>query len=109
MAKQYKKLQQKLHPKASKQKPKEKPVGKDYVLLSVICFILVVTIFGWEYLDNLNRAMYILLGVSMTCNYVRRHAKLSETQAMLVERTGMVTIGFAIALFLVALYYQFIA
>lgn len=107
MAKQYKKLQQKLHPKAKNPKPKEKPVGKDYVLLAVIFFILAVTIFGWEYLDNLNRAMYILLGISMISNYVRRHAKLTETQGLLVERVGMVTIGFAIALFLVALYYQF--
>lgn len=107
MSKQYKKLQQKLHPKETSNKKKEKPLGKDYVLLAVIGFILVVTAFGWEMMNNMSRAMYILLGISMTCTYLRRQARLSESQALFAERTGMITLGFALALFLVTLYYQF--
>ncbi len=109
MSKQYKKLQQKLHPKEKKTAPKEKPVGKDYVLLAVIGFILVVTLGGWEYMNNLSRSMYILLGISMTCNYLQRHAKWGESTMMIISRVGLVTIGFAVALFLVSLYYQFFA
>ena len=109
MSKQYKKLQQKLHPKEKKTAPKEKPVGKDYLLLAVIAFIIVMTAFGWDYMNNISRAMYILLGISMSCNYVQRHAKISEEKMVYVARVGLVTIGIAIALFLVSLYYQFAA
>lgn len=109
MSKQYKKLQQKLHPKEKKAAPKEKPVGKDYLLLAVIAFIIVMTAFGWEYMNNISRAMYILLGISMSCNYVQRHAKISEEKMVYVARVGLVTIGIAVALFLVSLYYQFAA
>lgn len=109
MSKQYKKLQQKLHPKEKKTAPKEKPVGKDYLLLAVIAFIIVMTAFGWEYMNNISRAMYILLGISMSCNYVQRHAKISEEKMVYVARVGLVTIGIAVALFLISLYYQFAA
>ena len=109
MSKQYKKLQQKLHPKEKKAAPKEKPVGKDYLLLAVIAFIIVMTAFGWDYMNNISRAMYILLGISMSCNYVQRHAKISEEKMVYVARVGLVTIGIAVALFLVSLYYQFAA
>ncbi|MBQ7496492.1 MAG: hypothetical protein IJU00_01445 [Selenomonas sp.] len=109
MSKQYKKLQQKLHPKEKKTAPKEKPVGKDYLLLAVIAFIIVMTAFGWDYMNNISRAMYILLGISMSCNYVQRHAKISEEKMVYVARVGLVTIGIAVALFLVSLYYQFAA
>ena len=109
MSKQYKKLQQKLHPKEKKATPKEKPVGKDYILLAVIGFIAVMTIFGWEYMNNISRAMYVLLGISMSCNYVQRHGKLSEEKMVYVARIGLVTIAIAVALFLVSLYYQFFA
>lgn len=109
MSKQYKKLQQKLHPKEKKAAPKEKPVGKDYLLLAVIAFIIIMTAFGWEYMNNISRAMYILLGISMSCNYVQRHAKISEEKMVYVARIGLVTIGVAVALFLVSLYYQFAA
>lgn len=107
MSKQYKKLQRKLHPKETSDRKKETPIGKDYMLLAVIGFILAVTAFGWEMMNNLSRAMYILLGISMTCTYLKRHARLGEKQMLFVERTGLVTIGFAIALFLITLYYQF--
>lgn len=108
MAKQYKKLQQKIHPqKKQDNKKNEKPVGKDYLLIGVIVFITVVTMVGWSYLDGMNRAMYIFLDISMILTYVRRHAKLSETQGILVERGSLVCIGFAMALFAASLYYTF--
>ncbi len=109
MSKQYKKLQQKLHPKEKKTAPKEKPVGKDYVLIAVIGFIIVMTVFGWDYMNNISRAMYVLLGISMSCNYAQRHAKLSEEKMVYVARLGLITIGVAVVLFLVSLYYQFLA
>jgi hypothetical protein len=45
----------------------------------------------------------------MTCNYLQRHAKWGESTMMIISRVGLVTIGFAVALFLVSLYYQFFA
>ena len=47
MAKQYKKLQKKVYPKVEDPRKKEKEkIGKDYLLIAVISFTLVVTLFG---------------------------------------------------------------
>ena len=57
MAKQYKKLQNKVYPKKkADDKPQEK-IGKDYLLIFVIAFTAVVTLVGWEHFDSLNRWM----------------------------------------------------
>ena len=109
MSKQYKKLQRKLHPQKNESKQPEKPVGKDYVLIAVIAFLIVMLVSMGGYMDKLNLSMYILLLISMCCTYAQRHFKLSENTEIYVMRAGQASIGLAIALFLVSLYYQLIA
>ena len=55
MSKQYKKLQNKLHPKAVKQEPKYKE-GKDYLLLIMIAitFVLTFVLYKDEKADQLD-------------------------------------------------------
>jgi len=108
MANQYKKLQQKIYKKDDDKKDKFKEkVGSDYLLIGVLIFTIVVTMVGWMQFDNWNRCMYVLLIVSLGLTYVRRHAKLSETQAVFAERASLVSIGFAIAMFVIVLLHNF--
>ena len=107
MAKQYKKLQNKIYPKkAADSKPKE-TVGKDYLLMAVIAFTAVVTIFGWAQFDMLNRSMYALLTFSLSMTYVFRHAKISENAKIYVNRASLAAMGLAVALFLISAYHTF--
>lgn len=86
MANQYKKLQKKLYEKNKPDDKKKEPkVGKDYPILILIGLTIFVCFLGWGNFDNMNRAMYVLLTVSLILTYVRRHAKLSETRAIYVD------------------------
>ena len=107
MAKQYKKLRQKIHTKDKETPVSERPPGKDYLLIGIIVFTIVVLILGWQNLNSMNFAMYILLLISLSLTYVRRHFNLTEPQQVLAERAGMASIGIAIALFFVICYDQF--
>ncbi len=106
MSKQYKKLQNKLHPKEVKQEPKYKE-GKDYLLLIMIAITFVITLLGWENLDNTNRAMYFLLTISLTLTYLYRHANFPEKVKAYINAASLGTIGLAVALFLLNVYYTF--
>lgn len=103
MAKQYRKLQHKLykdgHPE--KNKPKEPPIGKDYVLLAVTVFTVVITVIGWQQLDGLSRGMYTLLSISLIFTYAKRHANVTDRTRMYMERTSFGTMILAVVLFLV--------
>ena len=108
MANQYKKLQKKLYSqKNSSKKTPEPKVGKDYMLLILIVFTVFVGIAGWSQLDVMNRSMYALLTISLSLTHIRRHAKLSETMQVIVERTSLVCLGCAVIVFFVVLYQQF--
>ena len=108
MANQYKKLQKKLYEKNKPDDKKKEPkIGKDYPILILIGLTIFVCFLGCGNFDNMNRARYVLLTVSLIRTYVRRHAKLSETRAIYVERASAASIGLAIALFFIVLYYQF--
>ena len=109
MAKMLKKLQPKITPP---EKPKAAPPpGKDYLLLILMAFTVMVVIAAWENLDTLTLTMYILLTLSLGLTYTRRHAveRLTETQMMIVTRASFVTIGMAGALFLIDAYRRFFA
>lgn len=109
MAKMLKKLQQKVTP-AEKPKP-ARPPGKDYMLLILMAFTVMVVLAAWEDLDSLTLTMYILLTASLGLTYTRRQAaeRLSEFQMMIVTRASFVTIGMAGALFLFDAYRRFFA
>ena len=104
-----KKLQQKMTP-AEKPKP-VRPPGKDYMLLILMAFTVMVVLAAWEELDSLTLTMYILLTASLGLTYTRRQAaeRLSEFQMMIVTRASFVTIGMAGALFLIDAYRRFFA
>ena len=65
MAKQYRKLQEKIYKNPEQKKAPEQKIGKDYVLMAVTVFTVLVTCAGWTSLDNVSRAMYSLLSVSL--------------------------------------------
>ena len=111
MARQYKKILKKIAPKKKAATTEKKPekVGKDYVLLAIMTFTIMVMIFGWGNFDNYNRALYVLLSASLAITYAKRHAKLNEVQEMWLDRVGYVTMGVAIILFAAVVYMQYIA
>ena len=111
MSKQYRKLQNKIYNKPDKDKrarEKEK-LGRDYLLIGVLIFTFIVTIAGWTHFDNMNRAMYVLLTVSLGLTYARRHAKIKEEYRIYLDRASVASMGLAVAMFLIVLYYQYIA
>lgn len=108
MAKQYKKMQKKIYPKAPTENKVEKPIGKDYLLMGIFSFTLIVTIVGWDNLDAVNRAMYLLLSLSLGLTYAVRHASVSDTVKKYLSAASTGSIGLAVALFLINLYYTFV-
>ena len=107
MAKQTKKIQHKLQPQKEKKSVQEKKPGKDYVLLFVILLTLIVAATGWMQLDNLNRAMYIMLAISLSMTYLQRHAKLAENRMKIIHHVGIVTMIAAVLLFGLNIYHQY--
>ncbi len=104
MARQYKKILKKLKPKENKTDKKPEKIGKDYLLIAILSLTIVFMIVGWTNLDNYNRALYVMLTVSLSTTYARRHANLTETQGLWVERVGYVTMGVAVVLFVFVVY-----
>ena len=109
MAKQYKKLQNKIHPKTKEAPAPKEKIGKDYFLLVMIGFTLIILALGWSHLDSMNKVMYVLLTISLSLTYARRHANLTDSQRIYVDRASFASIGLAAALFLLIAYQQYFA
>ncbi len=109
MARMLKKLQQK--PAPQQKKNSDRPKDKGYLLLGLVIFTATVTIAGWQVLSALNRAMYVLLSISILLTYASRYHghRLTEVQHLIVRRVSFVTIGLAAALFFVELYQRYAA
>ncbi len=110
MATLYKKLVKKVKPKTKKteEKPQEK-IGKDYWLIAILLLTIFFLILSWAQFDNINRALYVALIISLGATYARRHVNLNENQENLVSLGGMVALIAAVALFIIKIYYNFIA
>ena len=110
MATQYKRLVKKLRPKPKKTNdaPPEK-VGKDYWLVGILLLTIFFLVVGWSNFDGVNRALYISLIVSLGSTYARRHAKVTPAQEELIERVGLGAMALATVLFIMEIYYKFIA
>ena len=108
MAKQYKKLRNRIHPKKKEPPAPQEKVGKDYLLLVVIGFTALVLLVGWPRMKPLSAAMYLLLLVSLGLTYLRRHGKIEERHLALADKASMGAIGIAVALFVVQLYQEFL-
>ena len=109
MATQYKKLKNKLTPKKDKPRLPERNVGKDYLLVSMIFFTVLIMIVAWSRFDNMNRALYIFLAISLSITYANRHARMTDTVRGVVEKLGWVSMAIATILFLILCYTQYIA
>ena len=81
MATQYKKIQNKLHPKEDEQKKTDlKPkASRDALLLVLIAMTIVILAVGWSTMDDIGHAMYGFMTVGMIIVYInRRLTNLSE-------------------------------
>ena len=110
MAKQTKKIGRRIanlaKKKAALEPRRRQPLsnGKDYFLLGMIAFTVLVLIYGWTSFDFSNRVMYILMLAALGITYARRHYPLSDQTDKYLERTGFVSIGMAVGLFCLQLY-----
>ena len=109
MARISKKIRKKISPKPTEQSAPKEKVGKDYLLIGVIAFTFIVMVVGWPTISNMNRALYFTLLLSLSMTYAQRHYDLNEIQEIWVRRIGTASMGMAVALFMLTLYYQFIA
>ncbi len=111
MARQYKKILKKIHPKKKKwqeDKPKEN-FGKDYLLIAVIAITFLFMIAGWANFTIINKILYVCLAVALSTTYARRHYDFTEQQDYWIVRVSYVAMGIATAAFLVNIYQNFIA
>ena len=109
MARQYKKILKKIHPKKKKwqvEKPKEN-YGKDYLLIFVIAITILFMFVGWANFTIANKILYICLTVALSTTYARRHYDMTEKQDYWVLRVSYVAMGMATAAFLVNVYQNF--
>lgn len=109
MATQYKRLKNKLTPKKDKPRLPDRKVGKDYLLVSMLFFTVLIMIIAWGRFDNMNRALYIFLAISLSITYANRHARMTDNVRNIVEKLGWVSMGIATVLFLILCYTQYIA
>lgn len=112
MARQSKKIAKKIQPKKkaeSENKPPEKKVGKDYLLIGVLALTIVFLIFGWANFTALNRGLYLALLASLSTTYARRHYNFTEVQDKWLERIGLAAMILAIIMFALVVYNQYFA
>ena len=111
MARQYKKILKKIHPKKKKwqeDKPKEK-VGRDYLLIVVLAITYLFLIVGWANFTAVNRVLYVMLAIALSTTYARRHYNFTEKQDLWAERIGYVSMGIAMIAFVIQVYQNFFA
>lgn len=88
MATQYKKIQNKIHPKEQESvkedlKPK---ASRDALLLVLIAVTALVLVLGWNTMDDIGHAMYAALVVGMGTVYINRRMTLSENVHKILNR-----------------------
>ena len=109
MARQYKKILKKIHPKKKKwqtEQPKEK-VGRDYLLVAFMGITILFLITGWSAFTIVNKILYIALTVALSTTYARRHYDFTEVQDTWVMRLGYVAMAVATIAFVVNVYQQY--
>ena len=110
MARQYKKILKKIHPKKKKwqEKPPEK-VGKDYLLIGVMAITILFLVIGWSNFALVNRVLYVALTIALGTTYARRHYNFNEQQDKWIERTGYAAMAIATIAFVVNVYQNYFA
>jgi hypothetical protein len=106
MARLSKRIQQKNKKPAPP--PKVKP-GRDIMIILLIILTFSILAFGWQILGTIDIIMYSMLGVSLVCSYVHRHAELPENVHLWLERICQACMGLAFIFFLYVAYLQFTA
>lgn len=110
MSTQYKKIQNKIHPKEDgKEKTDLKPKAtRDALLLVLIAVTLVILILGWNTMDSIGHAMYTVLFIGMGVVYLNRRLKLSDQMHQILIATSSTMLVAAIGLLCYNFYLQFI-
>ena len=93
MARQYKKILRKIHPKKKRwqeSQPKEK-VGRDYLLIIVLSITILFMVVGWSNFSAVNKILYVMLTITLSTTYARRHYNFTEKQDLWALRIGYVS------------------
>lgn len=109
MATQYKKIQNKIHPKkADEQKVDLKPkASRDALLLVLIAVTLFILVMAWGNMDGIGRTMYSALFVGMVIVYVNRRMEFSDNvRKVLIGISSALMLG-SICLLGLSMYNQF--
>ncbi|MGM9540347.1 hypothetical protein [Anaerovibrio sp.] len=109
MATQYKKIQNKIHPKEDvKGKPDLKPkASRDALLLVLIAVTLVILVLAWNNMDGIGRGMYGALFVGMVIVYVNRRMEFSDTVRKVLIGVSSALMLASICLLGLSMYHQF--
>ncbi len=110
MATQYKKIQNKIHPKEQESvkedlKPK---ASRDALLLVLIAVTALVLVLGWNTMDDIGHAMYAALVVGMGTVYINRRMTLSENVHKILIGISSTLLVVSIGLLGYSMYVQFI-
>lgn len=109
MSTQYKKIQNKVHPKEdAPAKTDLKPkASRDALLLVLIVVTLVILCLAWGNMDGLGRGMYGCLLVGMVVVYLNRRMNLTDNAHKMLIGVSSFLLVAAIALLGLSMYYQF--
>lgn len=110
MATQYKKIQNKIHPKET---PKEgmdlKPkASRDALLLVLIAVTLLILIMAWSNMDGVGRCMYSALFVGMVIVYINRRMTFSDKVRKVLIGVSSALMLASICLLGLSMYNQFL-
>ena len=109
MATQYKKIQNKIHPKDEKKenvdlKPK---ASRDALLLVLIAVTLIILVLAWSNMDGIGRGMYGALFVGMVIVYINRRMEFSDQVRKVLIGVSSALILASICLLGLSMYNQF--
>lgn len=115
MARQLKKIQRRvmnrraaIEKKSASLSRVREPAGKDYFLIFMIAFTVIVLIVGHNTLDVMGIIMYCLMIAALATTYAKRHYPMTDNVYRWVERVSFVCVGSAIGLFCFQLYNEFV-
>lgn len=109
MATQYKKIQNKLHPKEDeKAKADLKPkASRDALLLVLIVVTFIILLLGWSTMDEIGQMMYGVLLAGMAIVYLNRRLELSQQMHSILIAVSSTLLLSSVGLLAYSMYVQF--
>ncbi|BEU87683.1 hypothetical protein TAMA11512_11470 [Selenomonas sp. TAMA-11512] len=109
MARQLKKIQNKVHPKETAPAVPPRKKGRDIFLLLMIGLVFFLMIVGWDQLPVIDRSMYAALSVSLILTFVMRQGKVKEPILTWITRASFAALFISLALFAYTVYIRYFA